>query len=156
MALEPPLKVFYRSSQIAALEQRCGRYGIVRVVKEWLADEVALNAAQHPRHPLDASVAIEEVLPRLAERYSDPKVHAVTRFPPRQQFAAEIRDFVELLRTQRPAREIRYDSRRFSPFGQKWGLDPVQVSVLYEIDRAEYRVIVRLLVDPPPDDDTTG
>jgi hypothetical protein len=150
MGQEPPLRVKWRKSQLAALEERCGSYGVVEAVKRWLTDEVALHAAQPLRHPLDASIALEDVLARLAERFLPPNLHAKTVLAPRESFADEIRDFVEFLRTGRPARELRFLSRQFAPFGQAQSKSAVRVSLVFEIDRGQYELQVRLIVDPPP------
>jgi hypothetical protein len=149
MPEEPPLRVKYRRSQLLALEERCAPYGVLDAVKRWVSEDLARFAAQPGSHPLDTSIPLVEVLPRLAERFLTPNLHAKTLLPARETFADEIRDFVEFLRTGRPARELRYDSRRFAPFGQGQGANRVRVSLLYEIDRGQYELQVRLVVDPP-------
>jgi len=153
MRPEPPLAAKWRRSQKLALQERCLQALIdVGDVLKWVREDVALHGAQsrEHRHPLDTSVPIEDVLPRLAERFMPPNLHAKTSMAPRASFADEVRDFFELLRTRRPARELRFDARAFEPAHRG---PRVNVSIVYEIDRASYEVQVRLLVDPSPLDD---
>lgn len=146
----PPLTVKYRRSQRQLIEEVGAKYGITDDIKEWFGATLARHAAQvGPRSPWDHSLTLSQALRSIGDDLADTTLARISRLEARTSFGDVMGELVARLESFRPPREVRFATRLFRPFGVSTKKAPgVRVSVVYEVDLPEHRIVIRYLLEP--------